>query len=70
MTDFVTMQIESIGGPIAKKLAKLRDQADRSAGPGTPAHEQYTAFHRAWADGGPDEHRQMLAEAEREENVR
>jgi hypothetical protein len=65
--DFVTAEIRNLGGAIARKLERLRADADASAGPGTPAYAPYAEFHRAWAAGGPDEHRQMLAEAEREE---
>jgi len=68
--DWVTRQImDDVGGPLSRKLARLRDAADRSAGPGTPAFQQYAQFYDAWQNGSDDDRRRLVAEAEAQERV-
>jgi hypothetical protein len=66
-TDWVTAEIQRIGGPLARNLERLRAQADCSAGPGTPAFAPYEAFHRAWHDGTVGDSDRMIREAAAEE---
>jgi hypothetical protein len=65
--DWVTAEIQRLGGPLARKLAKLRAAADASAGPGVPAYAAYAEWHRAWADGTAADHERMMREAAAEE---
>jgi hypothetical protein len=67
--DWVTAEIERIGGPLAAKLQRLRAQADCSQGPGTPAFAPYEAFHRAWHEGTVGDHDRMVREAAAEETA-
>jgi hypothetical protein len=67
MTDWVTAAVMASDTALSRKLARLRDIADHSGGPGTPAFAQYSALYDELQNTPMELWRELLAQAEREE---
>jgi hypothetical protein len=70
MSDWVTAVVERDGDTaLRRKLRRLRDIADRSGGPGTPAFQQYGDFYDLLQNTPTEKWSAIVADAEREERA-